>query len=138
MRPQPYAVVAGRILLSLIFLVSGVGKLADPSGTIQSIAAAGLPLPAAAYAVAVLCELGGGLAVLVGYHARLAAAIMAAFTIAAALMFHNDLADPDQMVHFLKNLAIAGGFLCIVAFGAGALSLDELSLERRARRAVAR
>ena len=133
-----YAAVAGRLLLSLIFLVSGVSKLADPSGTMQYIESAGLPMPGVAYLVALVCELGCGLALLVGYRARWAAAVLTVFTLASALAFHAHFTDPDQMVHFMKNLAIAGGFLYVVAYGAGALSVDELALDRRGRRAHAR
>ena len=121
---EPVALLAGRILLSAIFLMSGLGKLADPSGTIQGIADAGLPLPALAYAVALVCEIGGGFAVLVGFHARVAAAVLAVFSLAAALSFHTQFADPNQMIHFMKNVAIAGGLLQVAAFGGGRFSLD--------------
>jgi putative oxidoreductase len=121
---ESYAAAAGRVLLSAIFLMSGFGKLADRTGTIQYIEAAGLPLPSIAYLVALVCEIGGGLAILVGFKARIAAAIMCLFTLAAAIGFHSNFADPDMVIHFMKNVAMAGGFLMIVAFGAGPLSVD--------------
>jgi putative oxidoreductase len=135
---EPYSLLAGRILLSVIYIFSGIGKLADPSGTIQEIADAALPLPAVAYAIAVVCEIVGGLNVLVGFHARFAASVLTLYTLAAALMFHTHFADPDQMIHFLKNLAIAGGFLCLATSGAGAFSLDAGATGRRLRRVRAR
>jgi putative oxidoreductase len=121
---ESYAAAAGRVLLSAIFLMSGFGKLADRTGTIQYIESAGLPLPSIAYLVALVCEIGGGLAILVGFKARIAAAVMCLFTLASAIGFHSNFADPDMVIHFMKNLAIAGGFLMIVAFGAGPLSVD--------------
>lgn len=121
---ESYTALAGRALLSLIYLISGWGKLTDRTGTIQYIESAGLPLASLAYLVALICELGGGLAVLVGFKARFASAVLSAFTIAAAIGFHSNFADPNMTIHFMKNLAIAGGFLMIVAFGPGALSLD--------------
>jgi len=116
--------LAGRILMSAIFLISVAGKLTAPSGTIGYIASAGLPFPQAAYAIAVLVELLGGLALIAGYHTRIAAAALAVFSVAAAFGFHNNLADQNQFYHFFKNVAIAGGLLQIVAFGAGSLSVD--------------
>ena len=111
-------------LLSAIFLISVVGKLAAPAGTIGYIAAAGLPLPQVAYALAVAIELLGGLALVAGYQTRTAAAALAVFSIAAAFGFHGNLGDQNQFVHFLKNVAIAGGLLQLVAFGAGRWSVD--------------
>jgi putative oxidoreductase len=84
----------------------------------------GLPFATLGYVVAVLMEVGGGIALIVGYRARLAALVLAVFSLAAALAFHNDLADQNQLVHFLKNVAMAGGLLQIVAYGRGRLSLD--------------
>ncbi len=112
--------LAGRVLLSAIFLLIGY------------IAAAGLPLPQLAYALAVLIELGGGLALLAGYQTRIAAAALALFSVAAAFGFHANFGDQNQMVHFLKNLAIAGGLLQLVAFGSGRWSVDARLLGRQA------
>jgi putative oxidoreductase len=122
---ESYAAAAGRVLLSAIFLMSGFGKLTDRTGTIQYIEAAGLPLPSIAYIIALVCEIGGGLAILVGFRARIAAAVLCIFTLAAAIGFHSNFADPDMVIHFMKNVAMAGGFLMIVAFGPGPLSVDE-------------
>ena len=116
--------LVGRVLLATIFVLSGFGKLADPAGTIGYIGAAGLPLAPVAYAGAVAAELGGGIALVLGYRARLAAAALALFSLLAAIFFHANFADQNQMIHFLKNVAMAGGLLQVVAYGGGRLSLD--------------
>lgn len=120
----PYVATVGRLLLAAIFLISGFGKLTAAAGTIGYIAQAGLPMPTLAYAVALLVELGGGVLLVVGYQARLVAAAMAVFSLATAFAFHGNFADQNQMIHFLKNIAIAGGLLQVVAFGAGSFSAD--------------
>ncbi|WGD29181.1 DoxX family protein [Ancylobacter sp. WKF20] len=114
----------GRVLIALIFIASGASKIAAPEATQAYIASAGLPLPLISYLVAVIVELGGGIAVLLGYHARISSLAVAAFTLAAAVFFHNNLADQNQMIHFMKNIAIIGGLLQVTAFGAGGFSLD--------------
>lgn len=119
-----YVPAIGRLLIAAIFLLSGVGKVFAPGGTQAYIAAAGLPLPVVAYLVAVIVEVGGGLLLVLGYQTRAVAAVLIVFTVAAALGFHNNFAEQNQMIHFLKNIAIAGGLLQVVAFGAGGFSLD--------------
>jgi putative oxidoreductase len=114
----------GRLLIAALFLLSGLGKIFAPAGTQAYIAAAGLPLPVIAYAIALIAEVGGGLLLLLGYRSRLVALGLAVFTLATALGFHHNLADQNQMIHFMKNLAITGGLLQIVGFGAGGFSLD--------------
>ncbi|YCI05278.1 DoxX family protein [Ensifer sp. D2-11] len=121
---QSSLALIGRLLLAAMFILSGFGKLGDPSGTIGYIASAGLPLPPVAYAVALAVEIGAGILLVLGYRARWVALILAAFTLASAIGFHTDFADQNQMIHFMKNLAITGGFLQIAAFGAGVFSLD--------------
>jgi putative oxidoreductase len=116
--------LVGRILLAAIFVLSGIGKVADPTGTIGYITAAGLPLPQLAFAGAALVELGGGIALVLGYRTQLAAAALAIFSVLASLSFHSNFGDQNQMIHFLKNFAIAGGLLQVIAFGGGRLSLD--------------
>src|SRR5690349_13911474 len=115
---------AGRILIAAIFLISGVMKLAGPAGTIGYIQSVGLPLPELGLGIAVVVEIGGGLALILGYRTRAVAAALAVFTLATAVFFHFHLADQNQFIHFFKNLAITGGLLQIVAFGAPRLSLD--------------
>lgn len=119
-----YAPALGRVLIALIFLFSGFEKLMAPAATLQYIASAGIPLPQVAYGITLLVELVGGLCLLLGFQARLAALVLALFSLAAALRFHNNFADQNQMLHFLKNLAIAGGLLQVFAFGPGAFALD--------------
>jgi len=116
--------LVGRLLLSAIFLISGVGKLAAPAATIGYISFAGLPFPQVAYALAVLVEIVGGVALIAGYRTRIAAGAPAVFCLVTAFAFHSNFADPNQFVHFFKNIAAMGGLLQIVAFGAGRLSLD--------------
>jgi putative oxidoreductase len=116
--------LVGRILLSAIFLISGVGKLAAPAATVGYIASVGLPFPQLGLAIAATVEIVGGLALLTGYHARTAAMVLAVFCLATALSFHATFGDQNQFIHLLKNIAMAGGMLQVVAFGPGRFSLD--------------
>jgi putative oxidoreductase len=88
------------------------------------IGAVGLPAPSLAFAVAVVVELGGGLLLIAGFQTRLVAIALALFCLATAVSFHSNFADQNQMIHFLKNIMIAGGLLQIAGFGAGAISVD--------------
>ena len=119
-----YLPFAGRLMIGLPFALSGMSKLAAYGTTTAMISAVGLPLPPLAFAVAVAAELGGGLLLIVGYRARYVAAALALFSLATAISFHSNFADQNQMIHFLKNVMMAGGLVQIVAFGAGALSID--------------
>jgi len=119
-----YLPFAGRLMIGLPFAMSGLGKLAAYGATTAMIGAAGLPFPPLAYAVAVAVELGGGVLLVAGYQARVVAIALAVFSLAAAVSFHNNFADQNQMIHFLKDVMMAGGLLQIAAFGPGALSLD--------------
>lgn len=116
----------GRVGLALIFLLSGIGKLTAPEATQGYIASMGLPFPQGAYWAAVLVELLGGVALALGLRAHVVAAVLAVFSVATALVFHAQFADQNQMIHFLKNIAMAGGLLQVVAFGGGSFSLDGL------------
>jgi putative oxidoreductase len=124
MNATRYVPFAGRLLIGLPFAMSGLGKLAAIGPTTEMIRAAGLPLPPVALALAVIVELGGGLLLVTGFQARIVAAVLVVFAFATAVSFHSNFADQNQMIHFLKNVMIAGGLLQIVAFGAGALSID--------------
>ena len=124
-QPLPGALpLAARVLLAAIFIASGVGKLSAPAATQGYIASVGAPLPLLAYAIAVVVEVVGGALLLVGYRTRATAVVLAIFTLAAAALFHNNFADQMQMINFMKNLAITGGLLQVVAFGAGRFSID--------------
>lgn len=114
----------GRILIAILFWVGVSGKITAPDGTIGYIASSGMPLPTLAYAGSVFVELVLPILIVLGYRTRLSALVLALFTIAAALFFHNQLGDMNQSIHFFKNLAIAGGLLQLTAFGGGAWSLD--------------
>jgi putative oxidoreductase len=120
-----YLPLIGRVMIGLPFAMSGLGKLAAFGPTTAMIAAAGLPVPPLAYIAAVALELGGGLLLIAGYQVRSVALALAVFCVVAGVAFHNNFADQNQMIHFLKNVMMAGGLLQIAAFGAGALSLDE-------------
>lgn len=119
-----YLPFAGRLMIGLPFAISGLSKLAAYGATTGMISAAGLPLPPLAFVVAVAVELGGGVLLIAGYRARLVAVALAVFSLTTAAFFHNNFADQNQMIHFLKDVMIAGGLLQIAAFGAGALSVD--------------
>ena len=123
-RDHPYIGTVGRFLIAALFLISGLGKIATPALTQGYIASAGLPFPLLAYLVAIVIELGGGILLILGYHTRIVASVMAVFTVAAALSFHRNFADQDAIAHFLKNISITGGLLQIVALGAGTFSID--------------
>jgi putative oxidoreductase len=122
--PFDAAALAGRLLLSAIFIISGLSKLFAPATTIGYIESTGLPLAPLGLALAVVVEVLGGSALIAGYRSRLAAAALAVFALATALTFHNDFADQNQFIHFLKNISMTGGLLQVVAFGAGRFSLD--------------
>ena len=118
------AAFVGRLLLSVIFVLSGFQKLAEFSDTVAFMGSEGLPVPLIAAIVAVLVECVGGILLIVGYQTRLTGIILALWCIATAIVAHRNFGNQDQMIHFLKTVAIAGGFLQLAAFGAGGWSLD--------------
>jgi putative oxidoreductase len=116
--------LTGRILMSAIFLWAGYGKAMAPAATMGYFGHAGLPLPGAAYAVSLIIEIGVAVLFLVGFKTRLTALILAVWCIATAMVAHYHPESREQMINFMKNVCMAGGFLQVVAFGAGRLSLD--------------
>jgi len=116
------AMPAGRVLIAIMFVLSGFGKIAAYEGTQGYMEAFGLP--GALLAPTILFEILAGLAIIVGWHTRLVALALAGFTLLTAIVFHSDFGDQIQMIIFLKNVAISGGFLFLVANGAGAYALD--------------
>ena len=114
-----------RILLSLIFVTSGFGKISAYAGTQQYMEAMGVP--GALLPLVIALEVLGGLAVMVGWHTRVAAFLLAGFSLLSAVLFHANFGDQMQMIMFMKNLSIAGGFLLIVSLGSGACALDNRS-----------
>ncbi len=122
--------LVGRILIALIFVLSGVGKITGFQGTVGYIASQGLPLPQLAALAAIIVELGGGILLIAGWKSRWAAAAMLVFTVMAAVFFHHFWAVPadqaqNQMIHFLKNISMAGGLLFVLIHGSGPLSLEK-------------
>lgn len=121
--------LVARILIALIFIASGAGKITGFEGTVGYIASKGLPFPSLAAIAAIIVELGGGILLVLGYKARWAAFFMFGFSLAAAFIFHNFWAVPaaeaqNQMIHFMKNISMAGGLLLIVTHGSGARSIE--------------
>lgn len=114
----------GRILMAAIFIFSGVGKALAPEATLGYIQSVGLPFASLALIGAIAIEIGGGALLVLGYKTRLVAAGLAVFSLLTAFVFHNATGDQNQLIHLLKNVAMAGGLLQVVAFGAGAYSLD--------------
>ena len=108
-----------RVLLSVPFIWAGYLKVVAAATYQAYFAHLGLPLPMAAWGVAIVIEIGGGLALLLGLQARVVGGVLAAWCIATALVAHTNFADPDMQIHFMKNVAMAGGFLYVAAFGAG-------------------
>ena len=122
---QNATVLIGRVLLATIFILSGFSKIGGYAGTVGYMEAKGVPgilLP-----LVILTELGGGLCILAGFQTRIVALLLAGFCLVSAVLFHFQPADQGQMVNFMKNLAIAGGFLVLMSNGAGAYSIDSMT-----------
>jgi putative oxidoreductase len=129
MNTQGIPVVVARVLLALMFVLAGFGKLTGLEGTAGYIASKGLPAPMLLAVAAGVVELLAGVLLIIGWQARWAALALALFTVVASVIFHNYWAMPKeqqmmQQLMFMKNLAVTGGLLLVFAFGAGALSLD--------------
>lgn len=127
--PQNAFTLFGRILIALLFVPAGWGKIVGFAGTVGYIASKGVPLPEVCAAIAIAAELGLALLLLVGWQARWAALGLAVFTFVISFIFHNYWAvAADQLnaqrLNFYKNMAITGGLLAFAAFGAGGWSLD--------------
>jgi putative oxidoreductase len=123
------AALVGRVLLALMFVVAGYGKITGYDGTAGYMTAAGLPMVGVLLPLTILVELGGGIALVIGWKARWAAAALAAFTVLASLTFHNFWSmKPDEVMvntlFFYKNVAVVGGLLMVSAFGPGRISVD--------------
>ena len=126
---KAYVSVVGRLLLALMFILSGFGKLGNIEGTAAFIASGGLPAPTVLAAAVGALELFGGLALVVGYQVRLVGLALALFTVAASVVFHAWWSAPADQQYvtqllFMKNISVAGGMLLISALGAGPLSID--------------
>ena len=120
-----YSTLIVLILMAAIFLMSGLGKIADPAGTQQYMQAMGMTWATTLFYIgAIVIEMGGGISLLLGYWTRAGAMALLLFMIPTTLVFHTHFADQNQMIHFLKNLAMFGGLCYIAAYGAGPISLD--------------
>lgn len=124
MNAQKYVPLVARIFLAVIFIQTGIDKVADFAGTQQQIASVGIPLAALVTVFTILFEIAGGISLVLGYKARIGAALLLLFLMPATLVFHNPIVDPTQTIQFMKNLAIMGGLLMVVAYGSGPISLD--------------
>ena len=123
------AELAGRFLMVLLFLLSGLGKLGAYGSTAAYMSATGVP--SALLPAVIATEVLGALAIILGWRTRVVAFLLAVFSLLPAVAFHRNFTDQTQMIMFLKNLSISGGFLLLVANGAGALSLDQRSLDKK-------
>jgi putative oxidoreductase len=124
-----FAPLVGRILMAVIFVLSGIGKVGNFAGTAGYMASKGVPLAELALVITIIVELGGAAMLILGWKARLAAGALFLWMIPVTLLFHNFWAAPAdqhmvQQIMFLKNLAMMGGFLYIMAFGSGPYSLE--------------
>jgi uncharacterized membrane protein YphA (DoxX/SURF4 family) len=119
-----FAILIGRILLALIFLKSGMGKIENFQGTAQYMASYGMPYTNFFLVGAIFFELVGSITIILGFFTRFGAALLLIFLIPTTLIFHNIFVDPKMMVHFMKNVSMFGGLLIVLASGAGRFSLD--------------
>lgn len=118
------AALLGRVAMSVVFILAGWGKLLAPAATQAMLASHHLPMVQFGWILAVVVELGGGLAILFGLFTRPVGLVLAIWCVATALIAHTNFADRNQEINFLKNMAMTGGFLYVAAFGARAWSLD--------------
>ncbi len=118
------AVLIGRVLLALMFLKSGIGKIGNFAGTAQYMAGHGMPFAHFFLVGAIFFELVGSITIILGYFARVGAVLLLIFLIPTTLIFHNIFADPQMMVHFIKNVSVFGGLLVLLSAGPGRYSLD--------------
>ncbi|MEH6526730.1 MAG: DoxX family protein [Sneathiella sp.] len=119
---NPLFVLIGRILVAALFLPAGISKIGNYSGMQQYMESVGIPgiiLP-----LVIILEVGGGLALIVGWQTRIAAFLLAGFCVVSGILFHFQPEDQVQMILLMKNIAVAGGLLILVGVGAGAYSLD--------------
>lgn len=118
-----------RVLLSVLFIVAGYGKITGYAGTAAYMAS--MHMPSFFLPLVILLELGGGLAIVFGFLTRFTALFISGFTIIAAIIFHNNFSDDMQQLMFMKDMSIAGGFLILGLFGAGKYSLDNLIFKKK-------
>jgi putative oxidoreductase len=128
---QDLAALVGRILMSAIFIWGGYVKLMSPAGTQAYFAHVGVAFPQLVWVIAMVIELIGGLLLLLGVQTRVVAAVLGLWSIATALAAHTNFADLDMQIHFMKNVAMAGGYAVLAGFGGGAYTLERLLARSR-------
>jgi putative oxidoreductase len=121
---KTYLLPVARLLMSSLFIWDGVIQLRNPADTAEFFASVGVPFPAVSIWVSMAIHILGGLAILVGYKTRWAAAVLALLCLGTAFGVHLPSGDQDDMIHFYKNLVMAGGFFYVMSFGAGSWSFD--------------
>jgi putative oxidoreductase len=121
---KTYLTPLGRLLLSSVFIWAGFGKLMNPSGTAGYFASLNIPVPSIAVWVVIIVELIGGILLLIGFQTRAVAAVLAIFCLITGFAIHLPVGDTPNMINFYKNLAMTGGFLYVISYGAGSLSVD--------------
>jgi len=128
---KAFASLLGRVLLVLIFVHSGVGKIEHFEGTAQYMAKSGMPMPSFFLVGAIFLELVGSLTVILGFFTRFGALLLIVFLIPTTLIFHTHFGDRVQMIMFMKNVSMLGGCLVLLAHGPGRFSLDSLWREKK-------
>jgi putative oxidoreductase len=121
---KAYWPALARVLMASLFIWDGVVQLRNPAGTAKYFASVHVPVPTIAVWISIVIHLLGGLAILVGFKTRWAAAVLGGLCLGTAFGVHLPIGDNSNMLHFYKNLAMAGGFLYMMHYGAGGLSLD--------------
>ena len=121
---ERYTLLIGRILAAFIFLMAGINKIGNPSGTQAYMATFGMPLTGLFLAGAIAIEILGSLSLIAGYYTKLGAWALIIFMIPTTLIFHTNFSDQNQFIHFMKNVSMTGGLLYIATYGAGAWSMD--------------
>ena len=117
-----YVAPAGRVLIAFMFVMSGLNKINNYGNTAGWMDAMGVPGSLLPFVI--VLEVLGGAAIMIGWQTRIAASLFAAFSVMSAAIFHADFSDQNQMIHFMKNVSIAGGFLFLIVHGAGTYSMD--------------
>lgn len=119
---EVYSAPLGRVFISLIFVMSGLSKMSNYANTAGWMDAMGVPGDLLPFVIAL--EVLGGLAIIIGWQTRVVSFLLAGFCVLSAVIFHNNFDDQNEMIHFMKNMAMAGGFLFLLVHGAGSISLD--------------
>lgn len=121
---QKYTPLIARTFIAIIFIQTGIANMTSFADIQQQIASVGIPLAAVVALFTVVFEIAGGISLILGYKARIGAILLLLFLVPATLMFHNPIADPAEIISFMKNLAIIGGLLMVAAYGSGPASLE--------------